>query len=513
MRSNAWIAAAVWAAGFLSIVLTIRDYGPVWDEGSDIVWADGSVLGLVPKTPADWLLHPSFDRKFIERCWKPFDEHPPLTKITTGLVHRFFHKRMGSIMSARLSAAAFFATLLTLVYLAMASWVGRRAGLFAALSLGLMPRIFAHGHFAVTDIPITATCFATIWAFEAALRRERLAPLAGLTWGLALLTKINALFLPLAFVPYAVYERGRRSVAILGTMVGTAALVFLLCWPWVWFDTARRVLKLYSPVMDWAIHGAFVSHKCPPLYYFGKLYRSRFPISYPVVMTTITIPVGILAASFLGAATWVRRDRRAVLLLLVIGTQLALFLPPGVTKYDSERLFLPVFAFIACLAGAGFDWLCRRIARRWSKAALPATLAIVLSQGVGILTMHPLELGYYNLLVGGVPGAHKLGLETTYWGDSWNRELFGYLNSHLPDGARVAFFPRRLFDEFFFHADGYMKDSLTYCLLKDRPDYVVLFMRQGAILGFEGAAPFLRAKPIFELRKQGVVFAAVYRGR
>ena len=58
----------------------------------------------------------------------------------------------------------------------------------------------------------------------------------------------------------------------------------------------------------------------------------------------------------------------------------------------------------------------RLLPRRSIRVAV--VLAFVALQGVGLAIYHPCQLSYYNLLVGGLPGAERLGFEVTYWGDT-----------------------------------------------------------------------------------------------
>ena len=60
-------------------------------------------------------------------------------------------------------------------------------------------------------------------------------------------------------------------------------------------------------------------------------------------------------------------------------------------------------------------------------AAAGRLVAFVLAQGYGVVALHPFGLSYYNLLVGGLPGAERLGLELTYWGDAVDRVLLDRL--------------------------------------------------------------------------------------
>ncbi len=92
--------------------------------------------------------------------------------------------------------------------------------------------------------------------------------------------------------------------------------------------------------------------------------------------------------------------------------------------YDGERLFLLVFPLWAILIGLGFAGLA---ADRCPALAPGRPRHARAGQGYGVVATHPFGLSYYNLLVGGLPGAERLGLELTYWGDAVDRVLLDRL--------------------------------------------------------------------------------------
>ncbi|MGZ3301056.1 MAG: glycosyltransferase family 39 protein, partial [Isosphaeraceae bacterium] len=53
--------------------------------------------------------------------------------------------------------------------------------------------------------------------------------------------------------------------------------------------------------------------------------------------------------------------------------------------------------------------------------------------------IHPFELSYYNMLIGGPRGAWHRGFELTYWCDAFNGRTLDELNQSLPPGAEVDF--------------------------------------------------------------------------
>jgi len=119
---------------------------------------------------------------------------------------------------------------------------------------------------------------------------------------------------------------------------------------------------------------------------------------------------------------------------------------PGTPKYTGCRLFLPVFPFIAIAAGVGIGWL-GRIAGAWiaaheaEEAQTTRRLAMALVLVVALVgparvagNFHPHELSYYNVFIGGLPGAAKAGMEVTYWGETYLDATL-WLNRNAPRGT------------------------------------------------------------------------------
>jgi hypothetical protein len=75
---------------------------------------------------------------------------------------------------------------------------------------------------------------------------------------------------------------------------------------------------------------------------------------------------------------------------------------------------------------------------RW---APPLLTLFLLAQSAGLLLHHPYNLSYYNLLVGGLPGAERLGLELAYWSESVDRPLLRKLSARMHPGDAAALAP------------------------------------------------------------------------
>ena len=135
---------------------------------------------------------------------------------------------------------------------------------------------------------------------------------------------------------------------------------------------------------------------------------------------------------------------------------LFLFAMPGVTVYDGERLFLVSFPLWAVCIGRGASDIFGRTTLALSRdqparagpgtrlgrsLALPLVWLLLLSESYTLITLHPCQLSYYNWLVGGLHGAHALGFEPTYWGDSITRSLHQQIVEQVPVGATIHVAP------------------------------------------------------------------------
>ena len=232
---------------------------------------------------------------------------------------------------------------------------------------------------------------------------------AGLAFGLALLTKIHAWFLPPIVLVWALthLKPGRAIAQAVAAWTTVGLVTFFLGWPWLWFDPVGR-LRAYL--------GTGVERISIQVLYFGHVYADLdVPWHYPWFYFASTVPVGLLA---LGASGLIRswRERRSDGLPLLLSGTIAFFLLIFSTRipvYDGERLFLVVFPLFAILVGRGFRSLWQRAGRKGRLALV----ALLVGQGYGVVMIHPFGLSYYNLLVGGLAGSRmRLGLELTLLG-------------------------------------------------------------------------------------------------
>jgi len=495
---------------FLCTAGTISDPGPVWDEPFTMVASEIYV---------GWLGSPSLSRQGIDGAWSVNHEHPPLAKVWMGLVRHAVQAVLpgtADVAGSRLAVAALFGLLVGLI-----SSFAMRSGLAGGIAGGLfalfMPRLFADAHFATLDLALALAWFAAAYAFAKGIGSTRWAAAAGVIFGAALLTKINAVFIPAPLVAWGLVVHRRRALMPSILLLAIGPIVFLMGWPWLWHDTIAR--------LGGYLLGTTVDRFIVPVYYLGMTYADRYaPWHYPLVLTLFTVPLGTLAFAAFGARRLFVRTRadggaaappsdRAHLLLAVLNLAVILLVAamPFAPKYDGVRLFLPALPFVACIAGAGFQHAWSSLRRRPLRIAAWTILAV---QSLGLFIYHPYETSHYSLLCGGLPGAKRVGLETTYWCDVYSKPVFDLVNS-LPPGTRVAFFPVGDFHDKFYRAAEYVREDIELVdFRKDEFDYAVLMDRQGMLLSNERAARLFSGKDgtrVLEIKRVGVTLCAIVK--
>jgi 4-amino-4-deoxy-L-arabinose transferase-like glycosyltransferase len=431
-------AAVVGVLTALILLLTAANIGVTWDEPTYIAaaesyneWFHRLVFG------PHGVLHPSV----IDSAWGINVEHPPLDKEVSGLVWGVTRSLFGDLLAHRLTNILLFSLMAALMYHMVSEELGGVAGIASVAALLAMPRFFFHAHLAALDVPAACMIMIVTYVFwrtkESARIRYTLG--LGIVWGLAIATRINALLiLPVLFLWALLFRRKGYLLLRLIISVAVALPVFFFLWPWLYYDTADRLKEFVKVVTSWPI----------PEYYLGQNFM-HLPWHFPFVMAAAVIPLGISLLCLLGIlrAALRRRDRAFGFLLILGALAYLAIVSSGWTKvYDNDRMLMPAFPFLSILAGGGFGWLVKLISVLVQRLHLPrlstAGLAVAAACAVWIppvrsmISLAPYWLSYYSETVGSLPGAAALGLETTYWCESY-REAVQYINDTAKPGDTV----------------------------------------------------------------------------
>ena len=462
-------------------------------------------------------------------------DHPPLGRYWLGTWHNIAselappenHPSPFVTVCARTGSAMAFGLTVFLVGFAAARWYGPLTGGMAACALALMPRVFGHAHLAALETVMGLTFTAAVIGMAACWSgnsppSKKMAALTGVLMGLAFLTKIQAVLLLVPVIGWVLIRFRGKAVIPLLIWGGTGFVVFFCGWPWLWIDPWNHLLQYAQGATD----------RVPlKVFYFGSVYADGgdhpVPWHYACVMFLVTVPVLIHVLGGLGLFGWrnresdstVRHRQKAQLLLLAmcVAFPLILFSLPGVTVYDGTRLFLVIFPLWAIIVGKGGAAMFRAIHERWSqRTAVVITGCVLTLHIVSQALMQPCFLSYYNLAVGGLNGAERLGLEPTYWGDSISRELLDELAKAVPEGATVDVAPvlhQFQLPTILAQSPILRKHGIrlrAYDPKKnDRVKYLMVFRRRADLP--TNLDPPANSELIAEVRRQGVLLAALYR--
>jgi 4-amino-4-deoxy-L-arabinose transferase-like glycosyltransferase len=429
-------------------------------------------------------------------------DHPPLGKLFYGLAAASRPRSVSAVTAARFVSPLLFALLVGLTAYVTSRCFGETAAWLAGGSLLLTPQVLAHAQLAALDLPATLAWMAVAAVSLVGPTGWRGAILLGLLWGVALLTKVNGIFLAGPLLLWGLIGRRMRWSEV-PALLAIGILTFCAGWPWLWNDTVPRLsVYLLDKQVRWIV----------PTFYMGQTFNQMYPPwHYPLVLTAATLPLAVVVGALIGGWVLVReRPRAAWWIGLHLLFTLGLACLPGVPRYDGTRLFLPAFPFVSIVAGVGLERLLRWIASfprlGWAGAAAVLVLAAA-SAVIGVRAATPCLLSAYSPLVGGLGGADRLGFETTFWGDAITPELL----AAIPPGSLVGAVPMGI-EYVRALKDAGMLPEGAKPAGEDRSDVLIVLGRKG-MLNEEFRRRFERSPVVLaETRRGDVALAKLLTG-
>lgn len=508
-------AVALGAVTFVGLLWLARgELGMTWDEPyfferqHDIRRWLGQVFG----TPED--LARAFRRENLERGWRfcrevP-DQHPPvpaLLSLATGGAGEWL---LGPLRSYRLSTVLLFAVAAGVLERLVRTRWGATAAVAAVGTLLFNPRILGDAQQITADSDLGAFWFLAAVSFLKSCETRRAPWLFGVLAGLAVMCKATGALLFLAMGLWAILYRPRGWWRPIAWSIPVVPATMIAVNPAWWPAPVAGMVR-------W-VRAFFAYPQKVPIYYLGTVYdsvRTFLPWHNTVVLTGVMVPAGLLALAAVGLV-FVGRDgirRRtsepsppgaepsarvpdhvvgglgAVNFLTLMVMRMFPFMP----AHDGLRQLVPAFYFLPVLAAYGAWVLVRSAsgARLW--LARGAVFGAVAAAGVATVAIHPFELSYYNVLIGGPRGAKAAGMESTYFWDAATRDVLDWMNTHLPPNATVLIFPPPNVHTFDWEQRwGRLRKDLVVLnldppefsdrlnlMLGSRPCYLIFQMRQG----------------------------------
>lgn len=443
--------------------------------------------------------------------------HPPFYAIE-GLLGDIFVPSWEELPRARFGPMFAFSLTAGVLWTFVARRWGRWAASLSAGAWVFQPNLFANGHYATVDALLSCLWLLALVAFVGAVTtkagdvakgrspRWGWVIVFGILVGWAMDSKLTGWFLPLPFFVWCALERSRRGFLTL-VVGGVIAVVTLYAFnPGWWLAPIGGVQRFLESNLTRA-------NTVPiSVLFLGEIYdtpRESLPWYNTLVWTLLVTPVGFLAFALTGAWRVVRRPRSESIGLLAVGHWaflLALRALPHTPGHDGVRQFLPAFGILAMVAGLGASVAIERLGRL-GKVALVAALV---EGALSVALMMPVPLSYFSPIVGGLPGASRLGMEPTYFWDGLTDETLTWLNRETPEGWKVMFATNHTGWEYLRDHRRLMRDykpkdlgPWKWYVIQNRPgQYSTL--DQGLLA---------RATPAYVYRKWGVPLIWIFRFR
>jgi 4-amino-4-deoxy-L-arabinose transferase-like glycosyltransferase len=433
------IAVAIGLITVIVLLLTTGGIGVTWDEPVYIA-SSNSYEAWYQQLISDPIgaMHP----ESIRKAWEVVHEHPPLVRIYSGLIWTVARHFTDDLTAHRLGNILLVGVMAALLYKLVAEETNRLAGIASLVALFTMPRFFFHAHLIELDMPVAAMSVIVAYIFWRTKENTqvRYSLLLGVAWGMALSVKIDTIFILPTLLLWVLLIHRKEYLLVRVLIAGAVAVpVFFVLWPWLYYDTVRRLVEfLLFP---------FLAHWMNREFYLGRIYTTT-PWHYPFVLIFAVVPLGTTLLYLAGIARSAvsRRIRPFGLFLLFNALTPMLIQASGrFIAFDGERFSMAAFPFLAALAGIGFAGLAQLVRVLLRRFRAPV-LAPAVSSAIGILLvvspildtvrLYPHLLSYYSEQVGGLPGAVELGLEPTYWCDTYI-EAVRFINEHAKPGDSV----------------------------------------------------------------------------
>lgn len=529
-KHNLLLGLGIFLAAFVILLITDRNISITWDEPAYMTAGESYAAWF-----GELVQNPSYalSEQGIERYWEANNEHPPFSKIWSGLVWTAVNSFLPDLTAHRLGNILLNSMLFAMLYFLVQGQYGWWVGLLASIFLFSMPRVFFHAHLSALDLAAATMITAVVLLFWRTRNNSAwwVDIALAVLWGLAVATKINAVFVFFVLLIWTpIFHRKGFMERRLFVMGALAIAVFLLSWPWLYHDTLGRI--------DEYIRFLTVDHWEIGQWYFNEFYMPP-PWHFAFVITAVVVPFTLFILFFIGIGrVLARKEERPFGVFLLLNGFVPMFvLAIGQSMvYDNDRLFIGSMPFIAALAAIGFyavsQFLSRWLSGRAQQVVIVSLAALVLLPHLwSTARLYPHLLSYYTEAIGGVSGAVDMGLEATYWCETYD-EAIAYLNENAVAGDTVYVDEWSHDVMIYYQLQGQLRDDIfftsplpTTSIFDNRIRTVaqnfiltdfVIFQNRGTSYGEFGLdGPYAKwlalQEPEFEMVHDGVRLMAVYR--
>jgi 4-amino-4-deoxy-L-arabinose transferase-like glycosyltransferase len=488
-----------------------------------------------------WLIGGAVASRFLVRDLLPTDDlarQSPTLAAYLAAAADLHVVPLSLLIQARVVAAVVTAACMVALFALSWQLFGGMVALIAIAILLLEPFFLGYQRFLTTDANQANFTWLALLTFLLFLRAVanrasaalRWAVLAGVLFGLAVLSKVTALLSVPAFALAAVWWgwrlRGKKAILqlILGVLVALSASIVtaFLLWPALWTDLTGTLMRLSRDV-------GYEAH-AHVQFFLGQIVDTPGIAFYPVVLGYRLSPL-LLLSTLLGlfslALPALRRHLPDSVSLAVIGIDL-LFVLLGLSVAGSklDRYIVPLVPGMALVAASGIAALMSHLAeaRSGGGSRESALRRLALSTPVGVLAAifvvqfattlpyAPYYVTYFNPLLGGPSQAQNVLMVG-------NGELLDRAAAWLDQQAQAgdATVAAWYLDSFAPYHDGPVigLDDVSGKLpeIWNSANFTVLYANMmQRDWPAEVVDYFRNQRPVYQVENHGVSYAQVYLG-
>lgn len=462
--------------------------------------------------------------------------HPPLNGELAALFNKIFYQDLnvlGDIESYHLFIVVAATILVFVVCFFAYQTYGSLVAIISGITLGLYPLFFAESHFNIKDPPETAFFALTIWAFWQSLNKKswKWMILTAISFGFALGTKFNILFLPVILVPYLIirywsfvtknikrpfYILSRVPMTYWFALIGApliVAVIFFGSWPYLWQDLWGNTLSIFKFYKDIGTASGYQ----PNFILSGGIN------SYPAYWIITTTPIWMLVLTICGIVYSFKHLKKhnfaSALWLLWFFVPIIRVSWPGTSVYGGIRQIMEYIPAMALLSGLGGLFLVEKLNSFFKRnLRVIETVVCILTFSFmfyPILVYHPNENVYFNALIGGLKGATQENVPSA--GNSFGNAYYqavAWMNRNLEKDAKLVFVQGTLTNIPSIYLRPDIKLWNGYWTAIDRGgEYLVELTYDGSEVAYPYAWDYVNRflTPVYEVKVDGVAIAKVWK--
>lgn len=411
-------------------------------------------------------------------------EAPPVWKYSLKLIEPLAAARLPIAVLGAAEAALLF-------WFVFRIWKNYSLALISGIFLAFDPFHISISKMAHQDITLSLFFMLTIFTYYIGYKENKnwLRILSGVFWGLAFLTKIVAIMLPISLIIWKTIEEIRKNknyrkilfrklpfdlIDIAAIFIGI--IMFFVFYTRIWTNPMDEFIKhLLLNLEGKNLEDSY--------FLFGKVENESSFIFYLVQIfirlteiTLISLVVGLMS----GIIKMIKEKSISSIALLTSIASFLVWFSLSSTGKMKDRYILPVWPFIMILAASGLIIILRFLLKRyWENKKIAYSAAIIIIAAFAarpLIYFYPYHFLYYNKFIGDIKNAEKITLVSRGEG---MKEAAEYLNQKPnAENLTVIVTYRDSFNAYFkgkvarLEDDEWRKNKTP-----DGIDYVVFFVR------------------------------------